>query len=317
MIVGSLLLIVVSMGLLGLGLVQGSNTQLVGSIAVSLLAAITLVVGSRYAARSRDIDGADSTADDSMAGVSADVGVSTAANAELDAIAVHADADADDHGGGDDADNLGGGDDADNLGGGDDADRDDTGDAAGDLADDRDTPRAPGIVPEIEVSHRRVPEAGEPMIPVQSAAADVDRLREVGVPTEGAPDPAGVGVHRGSHSQPDSGTGDEFSHQVSGGFSDGFGSQVSGDVGGDVGVEDPPDEPAAQQVSAADTARVAQLDAEVVVIDGRPRYHLAHCAHLDQRDHEPLPVAEAVELGFTPCGRCEPDRALLAEPGRV
>ncbi|MCW6008586.1 hypothetical protein K1W54_29180 [Micromonospora sp. CPCC 205371] len=81
--------------------------------------------------------------------------------------------------------------------------------------------------------------------------------------------------------------------------------------------EDPPDEPAAQYVSPADAARVARMTADVLVIDGRPRYHLTGCVHLLGRESEPLPVGEAVELGFTPCGRCEPDSALLADARRV
>lgn len=85
-----------------------------------------------------------------------------------------------------------------------------------------------------------------------------------------------------------------------------------GGVGGAAEDDVPPDEPPAQQVSAADAARVAQLAVDVYVVDGRPRYHLVDCPHLSGRETEPLPVAEAVELGFTPCGRCEPDRALLA-----
>jgi hypothetical protein len=80
--------------------------------------------------------------------------------------------------------------------------------------------------------------------------------------------------------------------------------------------EDPPDEPPAQQVTPADAARVARLTIEVLVVDGRPRYHLAGCQHLLDRDSEPLPVSEAVELGFTPCSLCEPDTGLLAEAGR-
>jgi hypothetical protein len=80
---------------------------------------------------------------------------------------------------------------------------------------------------------------------------------------------------------------------------------------------DPPDEPVAQQVSVADAARVARMTNDVLVIDGRPRYHLPGCVHLLGRDSEPLPVQEAVELGFTPCGLCEPDSALLAEARRV
>ena len=76
--------------------------------------------------------------------------------------------------------------------------------------------------------------------------------------------------------------------------------------------EDPPDEPPPQRVPAADAARVARLSIDVLVVDGRPRYHLAGCQHLHHRETEPLPVSEAVELGFTPCSLCEPDTALLA-----
>jgi hypothetical protein len=89
------------------------------------------------------------------------------------------------------------------------------------------------------------------------------------------------------------------------------------DLGGDYedddfADDDPPGEPPAQLVSAADVARVARLAATVLVVDGRPRYHLAGCPHLAGRSTEPLPVREAVELGFTPCGRCEPVTALIS-----
>ena len=59
------------------------------------------------------------------------------------------------------------------------------------------------------------------------------------------------------------------------------------------------------------------MTAPVLVIDGRPRYHQAGCVHLLGRDSEPLPVSEAVELGFTPCSLCEQDSALLADARRV
>jgi hypothetical protein len=81
--------------------------------------------------------------------------------------------------------------------------------------------------------------------------------------------------------------------------------------------DDPPDEPSPQLVTPADAARVARMSVEVLVIDGRPRYHLAGCVHLLGRASEPLPVGEAVELGFTPCSLCEPAGALLAEARRV
>ena len=80
--------------------------------------------------------------------------------------------------------------------------------------------------------------------------------------------------------------------------------------------EDPPDEPVAQRVAPSDAARIARMTTDVLVIDGRPRYHVAGCVHLLGRPHEPLPVNEAVELGFSPCGLCEPDSALLADARR-
>jgi hypothetical protein len=80
---------------------------------------------------------------------------------------------------------------------------------------------------------------------------------------------------------------------------------------------DPPDEPAAQQVSAGDAARVGRMLTDVLVVDGRPRYHLPGCVHLLGRESEPVPVGEAIELGFTPCSLCEPDSALLADARRV
>jgi len=95
------------------------------------------------------------------------------------------------------------------------------------------------------------------------------------------------------------------------------GRHIELDLEADPGDDDPPDEPAAQLVTPADADRVARMSAEVLVIDGRPRYHQAGCVHLLGRESEPLPVSEAVELGFTPCSLCEPDSALLAEARRV
>ncbi|WP_433125955.1 hypothetical protein ACQPWW_25100 [Micromonospora sp. CA-240977] len=72
-------------------------------------------------------------------------------------------------------------------------------------------------------------------------------------------------------------------------------------------------EPAEQLVTPAEAARVARLTDAVEVVDGHPRYHLASCAHLVGRVPETLPVAEAAELGFTPCAHCAPATALLAD----
>ncbi|MEV0130008.1 hypothetical protein AB0H83_16295 [Dactylosporangium sp. NPDC050688] len=79
--------------------------------------------------------------------------------------------------------------------------------------------------------------------------------------------------------------------------------------------EDPQDEPPIQPSSAAEVARVSTMTEEVLVIDGRPRYHVRGCVHLLGRESEPLPVCEAVELGFTPCSICAPNDAILS--GRV
>jgi hypothetical protein len=76
-----------------------------------------------------------------------------------------------------------------------------------------------------------------------------------------------------------------------------------------------PDEPDEQELTATVAARVAKLGAEVVVIDGRPRYHVDACLHLLGRTTHRLPVMDVVALGFTPCGDCEPATTLLDQSG--
>ncbi|HKE64989.1 MAG TPA: hypothetical protein VKB59_10130 [Micromonosporaceae bacterium] len=78
--------------------------------------------------------------------------------------------------------------------------------------------------------------------------------------------------------------------------------------------EVPADEPAVEASTAAESARAQALNPEVFVIDGRPRYHLRGCVHLLGRPSEPLTLREAAEeLGFTPCALCEPNRTMVAE----
>jgi hypothetical protein len=75
---------------------------------------------------------------------------------------------------------------------------------------------------------------------------------------------------------------------------------------------DPAVEPAEENTDATDRLVVSELSDEVVVIDERPRYHMAACAWLGDRPTLPLPVSEARELGFTPCAQCAPDSTLAA-----
>jgi hypothetical protein len=70
--------------------------------------------------------------------------------------------------------------------------------------------------------------------------------------------------------------------------------------------------PGEEETDAADLLIVSELDVEVVVVDEYPRYHLADCSWLVDRDTIPIEVAEARELGFTPCARCGPDEQLAA-----
>jgi hypothetical protein len=77
-------------------------------------------------------------------------------------------------------------------------------------------------------------------------------------------------------------------------------------------IPDPPGEPAVEQVAVRDALRVAQLDDEVLVLDGRPRYHLAGCPTLTGAETVPLAVSAARRGGFTPCSVCAPDSTLLA-----
>jgi hypothetical protein len=86
---------------------------------------------------------------------------------------------------------------------------------------------------------------------------------------------------------------------------------------GEPDADDPDDEPLPQAVRPADAVRVARMPAEVLVVDGRPRYHMADCRHLLGRLTEPLPVAEAVELGFSPCGLCRPVDRLVARAAQL
>ncbi|PRX46495.1 hypothetical protein B0I33_10772 [Prauserella shujinwangii] len=72
------------------------------------------------------------------------------------------------------------------------------------------------------------------------------------------------------------------------------------------------DEPGEEDTDASDVLVVSSLDVEVLVVDEHPRYHLQDCSWLADRATIPIAVAEARELGFTPCARCAPDATLAA-----
>jgi hypothetical protein len=239
-IVASLLLVAGAVALLAVGLLNGSNACLVGSIAASLLAAIALVVGSRQAGAGRTPAGQE-PAEPAEPHESAESQEPAAPREPAVPAARQAD--------GDPAEDPG---------------------AAG-RDDYRRGEREP-MTEAIPAARRAPVVVREPLIPAQGGSPDA------GHPHSGrltAVDPV------------------------------------------DVDDEEPPDEPVAQQVPAGDAARVASMSNEVLVVDGRPRYHLPGCVHLLSRASEPLPVSEAVELGFSPCGLCEPDSALLSEARQV
>jgi hypothetical protein len=233
-IVGSLLLILVAVAMLGLGLVRGSNAYLVGSIAASLLAAVALIVGARRSAtvRAADNDAFDGLGDEPI------------------------------------------------------------GRPARPVSPGRDRGRRrtdPGTVYGTE---QPAAEPGTVLVEDAPAEPATAPTRQPGEQPATAPG-----------EQPTNGQSVELDLDV--------------DLDEPDDEEDPPDEPAAQLVSPVDAAGVARLSTHVLVVDGRPRYHLAGCVHLLGRESERLPVSEAVELGFTPCGLCEPDSALLAEARRA
>ncbi len=87
---------------------------------------------------------------------------------------------------------------------------------------------------------------------------------------------------------------------------------VSEDAGDDAAYLDPPDEPPAELLLSYEERELSDCDAEVLVVDGRPRFHLADCLHLGDKSAEPLVLSEAAELGFTSCSLCAAATTVLA-----
>ena len=50
----------------------------------------------------------------------------------------------------------------------------------------------------------------------------------------------------------------------------------------------------------------ANTEQQVWVVDGQPRFHAEKCAAIQPLDAEPVPLAQALEDGFTECTECKP-----------
>jgi hypothetical protein len=60
------------------------------------------------------------------------------------------------------------------------------------------------------------------------------------------------------------------------------------------------------------TAPAPAVGGQVLIVAGRPRYHVEGCRYLAGKDAESVEVARAVDEGFTACGVCKPNEALAA-----
>jgi hypothetical protein len=355
MIVASLLLILVAVTLLVLGLAGGSSSLLISSIVASLLAAVALVIGARQASAARravQVAGDDLVVDpvgessvpDRRAAPPADEPLPASDDlydGETDYASGHHDADA----------GLAAPDvtqrvhpDADLY---DDAatGRASSAQAAGAAAraedPDPDYDRAASAIggaragaPE-EPAWRREPAPGDTAPAGEGPAfadaqPDHDPFFAAGPSGAGLSDagPSGAGLSGAGLSGAGLSGAGPSGAGLSGAGPSGAGPSGAGpenlgpdyveqaDEFDDPDPDDPDDEPLPQAVRPADAVKVARLDAEVLVVDGRPRYHLPDCPHLIGRMTEGLPVAEAVELGFSPCGLCRPVDRLVAATAR-
>lgn len=279
MIVVSLLLILVAVTLLVLGLAGGSSALLISSIVASLLAAVFLVIGARQAAARRRTaavapDGVPAdAAHDPVLGEAGEFAGRGSRRRRTEPATAASGAPADDAA----------------LRGSAPHDvRSDFSGSDGILAED---PRpsaddADGPVPDDDraADRRLEPDYDHASSVIGAARAQDDqswrRDPDAAAPDAAAPD-GGVAAETDEFGEPD--------------------------------ADDPADEPLPQAVRPGDAVRMARIDAEVLVVDGRPRYHVADCPHLVGRLTEPLPAREAVELGFSPCGLCRPVDRLVAQ----
>lgn len=95
----------------------------------------------------------------------------------------------------------------------------------------------------------------------------------------------------------------------------GYGDRQNGELAPDdtARIREPPEE----SVRMGDLLTVIDLADEVLVIDGRAHYHLAICLYIRDAATVGLPINQAREVGFTPCGQCRPDSTLAAQARRL
>lgn len=76
-------------------------------------------------------------------------------------------------------------------------------------------------------------------------------------------------------------------------------------------IRTPDTAPVPERVSASG------LVGDVLVVEGRPRYHVAGCRYLTGKDARAVEVGQAQADGFTACGVCKPDETLASAPAQV
>jgi hypothetical protein len=281
MIPVSLLLILVAVTLLALGLTTGSSGLLIASIVASLLAAIALVIGARRTAGvRRAATGAPAAAFEAEPDVPSPQFAAEFGAAPAPAAAPFA------------------------------------GDSGAPApGSDYPTVEHPAAVPDLDLDLEdeapwQAREQAFHTQPTDSQPTDTQPIDEpeVAAATGADYDRASSAIHSARSEPPDENAWRRDTHAEATAHA---GAPELHDE-----YDDPDDEPLPQSVQPADALRVARMDAEVLVVDGRPRYHLADCAHLVGRLTEPIPVNEAVELGFSPCGLCRPVDGLVAAATR-
>jgi len=70
--------------------------------------------------------------------------------------------------------------------------------------------------------------------------------------------------------------------------------------------------PETAPVSAEELVAAGGPTGDVLVVEGRPRYHVAGCRYLTGKDAKTVSAATARAEGYSACGVCKPDEALTS-----